>query len=378
MIKKRHHILSGFVLTFLLADWFTPARGQLATSEDLSSLVLIPSDLEDAQKTLAMRDLNDDGLLDAKEQEGLKWAKTSSKVDLNRDGKLTHLEISLHFASERDEYDVEQIDRTVATKAMRKHDTNGNGQIDRDEITPAWPEEPEEIDVNADGVLTLSELTQAFAFRRVVRGEIGIIGVDQGWAIKIRNRFDRDQDGGLNPDEWEGTPMPGKPEDFDEDDDKRLSLMEIATMLAKHRQKLGLTAKDQLAARAMIARFDGNFDGIVSEAERKPYEELLADAIAQLMELDKDKDGNVTLMEIEKELSERRDELGYTDRDAAEANRLIMRHDENRDRLLRKEELKETGGGGYLGREEMPQIDRNGDGAINQDELARYLARERS
>jgi Ca2+-binding EF-hand superfamily protein len=146
---------------------------------------------------------------------------------------------------------------------MRKHDSNRNGQIDREEITSAWPEDPDEIDVDGDGILTLSELTNAFAFRRIVRAEIGIIGVDQGWAIKIRNRFDRDQDGKLSADEWTSTPMPSKPEDFDEDDDTRLSLMEIATMLAKHRQKLGLTAKDQLGARALISPFDRDFDGTV-------------------------------------------------------------------------------------------------------------------
>ena len=365
------------VLTACLTCFgLTDAHGQ--SSKDLYSLVLIAADLEDASKTLSRSDLNDDGHLDQNERKNLTWNDSARKVDLNRDGNLSHLEIAIHFASQRDENDVQQIDRTVATRAMRKNDANGNGQIDRDEITSAWPEDPDEIDVDGDGILTLSELTNAFAFRRVVRAEIGIIGVDQGWAIKIRNRFDRDRDGKLSADEWKSTPMPGKPEDFDEDEDTRLSVMEIATMLAKHRQKLGLTAKDQLGARAMIARFDRDFDGAVTEEELKPFQQVLVDSIEKLKELDENKDGDITLLEIEKLLSKRRDELGYTDQDAAAAKRLIQRHDKNLDRRIQKDELKESGGGGYLGREALPQIDRDDDGSINQDELARYLARERS
>ncbi len=373
--KMRTRSFSSVLMAFLICLGLGHAQGQ--SSKDLYSLVLIAADLEDASKTLSLCDLNDDGHLDQDEQKNLKWRDSVRKVDLNRDGDLSHLEIAIHFASQRDENDVQQIDRTVATRAMRKNDSNGNGQIDREEITSAWPEDPDEIDVDGDGILTLSELTNAFAFRRIVRAEIGIIGVDQGWAIKIRNRFDRDQDGKLSADEWKSTPMPSKPDDFDEDDDTRLSVMEIATMLAKHRQKLGLTAKDQLGARAMISRFDRDFDGTVSEEEWKPFEQVMADSIEKLRELDEDKDGNITLLEIERQLSKRRDEMGYTDQDAAAAKRLIQRHDKNLDQRIQKDELKESSGGGYLGREAMPQVDRNEDGSINQDELARYLARER-
>lgn len=362
----------------LVVSMNTQVEAQIQVPKDPYSLVLIRADLEDADKTLSMRDLDDDGALSEAEWAKLEWASKASQADLNRDKKLTQPEIALYFASQRKESDVEQIDRTVAERSMRKHDLNRNGQIDPNEITPAWPEEPQEIDVNSDGILTLSELTNAFAFRRVVRREIGIIGVDQGWAIKIRNRFDRDRDGGLNPDEWDGTPLPSSPEDFDEDGDKQLTLMEIATMLAKHRQKLGLTANDQLSARALIQGLDRNFDGTISKEELQPFEEQHPQVPEQLKAYDTNGDGNTTLMEIEKVLSERRDKLGYSDRDAAEAKRLILRHDQNRDKVIRKSELKKESGSGLLGEEVLPQADRNGDQAIDQDELARYLARQRS
>lgn len=354
-----------------------PVSGQDETANDPFSVVLIQADLTDANEALSIHDVNDDGALDQKEFERLGWPSKFSTIDLNRDGKLTQPEIALSFGSQRKEFEVEQIDRTVAERALKKNDMNRNGQIDPAEITPAWPEEPEEIDVDSNGILTLQELTRAFAFRRMVRTEIGIIGVDQGWAIKIRNRFDKNRDGGLNEDEWVRTPLPKKPEAFDEDSDDRLTLMEMATMLAKHRQELGLTAKDQMAARALILRLDRDFDGTITSAELNslPNAEQMQQ---ELKQYDTNGDTNVSLMEIEKLMSKRRDELGYTDADASQASRLMQRHDQNRDRVLRKNELRDDSAEGYLGKEVLPQADRNGDQAIDQDELARYLARQRS
>ncbi|MCC9603443.1 hypothetical protein LOC67_23080 [Stieleria sp. JC731] len=363
----------------LLSACLSPkyCHAQSEPVKDRYSLVLIQSDLDDANKTLAIFDLDDDGVLNETECKKLKWASLAGRADLNRNQLLSQPEIALHFASIREELDVEQIDRTVAERSIRKHDSNRNGQIDPEEITAAWPEEPDEIDANADGILTVEELTHAFAFRRVIRKEIGIIGVDQGWAIKIRNRFDRDGDGRLGPSEWEGTPMPAKPDGFDEDEDGLLSLTEIATMIAKHRQKLGLTPKDLLSARALMQPVDANFDGIATKEELALYVKLQPAIADGLLAFDTDGDGKTTMLEIEKEMGKRRDEKGYTDQDAAEAQRLMLRHDVNRDRVIRSGELKEKSGQGFLGKEVLPQADRDDNKAINQDELARYLARQR-
>ncbi len=366
--------------TLLVAVCFAalPCKAQLIQADDPFTLVLILADLNDADKAMATHDVNEDGLLDDKEQATLRWPKSGRSDDINRDGRLTHLEIAIHFAAQRKENDVKQIDRTVVTRAMQMYDKNRNGQIDPDEITSAWPDDPDEIDVDKNGILTQTELANAFAFRRVVREEIGIIGVDQGWAIKIRNRFDQNRDGGLNPDEWSNTPMPDSPSAFDEDKDQRLTVLEIATMLAKHRQKLGLTANDQLAARALIASFDKDFSGVVSASEWKPVETLMSDEVRQLKEFDSNKDDAISLLEIETLLSKRRDELGFTDRDAEAAKVMIRRHDDNHDLRISASELKESSGNGFLGKEDLPQVDRNQDGVIDQEELARYLARESS
>ncbi len=310
-------VLASLASTLLLAN---RTLAQIGLPTDPYSLVLIHADIDDTDKVMAIRDVDKNGWLDAKEQAPLAWSQKASEYDLNRDGKLTHLEIAIRFASQRDDNDVQQIDRTVVSRAMQKYDKNRNGQIDPDEVTSAWPEDPKEIDVNADNILTIEELTNAFAFRRVVREETGIIGVDQGWAIKIRYRFDRNSDGGLNPDEWTNTPLPGDPESFDMDKDKRLSLLEMATMLAKHRQKLGLTAQDQLEARALILQFDTDFSGVITKEEMIPLVAELGDQVEKLKQFNTDKDGAISLFEIETVLNKRRDELGYSDQDAPKPN----------------------------------------------------------
>ncbi len=356
--------------------WFSiPAEAQLLTPhESRISTQLIAADLESANQTLAILDLNDDGALDQKEQAKLEWFAEAKEFDLDRNERLSQIEIAIYFAAQRDENDVEAIDITVTERAMKAHDANQNGQIDPDEISTAWPDDPHEIDVDQDGVLTFTELSRAFAFRRVIREELGILGVDQGWAIKIRTRFDRDRDGGLSEAEWQATPLPGDPAKFDENSDGRLSTLEMATMLAKHRQKLGLTGQDQLSIRPMFLTYDADFNGTISKQELERLTASGANVSELLDKWDINKDGEISLAEMEKELARLRDEKGYTDTHAQQASRLILRHDTNRDKHIGKNELNETESEGQLTKELFPQIDRNSDSVIDHEELARYLA----
>jgi Ca2+-binding EF-hand superfamily protein len=131
--------------------------------------------------------------------------------------------------------------------------------------------------------------------------------------------------------EWKSAPLPDDPAKFDENGDGRLSTLDIATLLAKHRQKLGLTEQDQLGFRPMFVQFDKDFDGIVSKQE---LEQLVAQGanISEVLEK----------WDIDKHVS--------------------------------KNELTDTDGSDALSKEQFPQIDRIGDGVINRDEMARYLA----
>ena len=349
-------------------------HAQSSEKPDPFLLVLVSADLQNAEITLKQFDTNDNQWIDKDERRNLPWRESAVQFDLNRDDKLTHLEIAVYFASQREEHDVQEIDITVVSRALNKYDLNRNGQIDPNERTDAWPEDPDEIDENADGVLSKSELTKAFAFRRVVRNELGIMGVDQGWSIKIRNRFDEDGNGKLGPAEWKRTPLPNDPSKGDENEDGQLSQFEMAKMLARYRQKIGINPKDQLAARAAFAPLDSDFDGVISKAEWMPIEAQNSDAIARLKEFDANKDDMITLKEVEQELTRRRDEKGYLPRHDAEAMKLMMRHDINRDKRISLSELRKEKTEGYLSTGDLPNIDRDADEFISRDELARYVA----
>ena len=95
-----------------------------------------------------------------------------------------------------------------------------------------------------------------------------------------------------------------------------------------------------------------------------------------LQKWDTNKDGEISLLEVEKELARLRDQKGYTDQQAEQAKRLILRYDANHDKHISKSEVSEASGEGVLSKELFPQIDRNGDGVVDHDELARYLANQ--
>ncbi|MEM1227853.1 MAG: hypothetical protein AAGJ40_19345 [Planctomycetota bacterium] len=363
-------------LAIIVSSLASSGWAQLVSNQEAYSLQLIASDLDDANQLISKYDINDDGAIDSDERQRLDPTMITARHDLNRDGRLTQVELALFAAGQRNEKGIEAIDRTVAERSMRKHDTNRNGQIDPSEISPAWPEQPDEIDVNRDGILTLSELTEAFAIRRFVRQEVGIIGVDQGWAIKIRNRHDNDRDGHLGDQEWSNTPLPGMPTAFDHDNDGRLSLMEIATMLAKHRQKLGLTAQDQLGLRAAIQPLDQDFNGILDPDEYNAVMANQPESLERLLQWDTDGNGSVTLAEMETKVSQIRAAKGYTDAHAAEARRIVQRQDGNRNQRIDMSELVSESTTGFMSQADLPNVDQDGDMAINTDELAKHIARQ--
>ena len=68
---------------------------------DLYSLVLVQRDLFDAQKTMTIFDTNEDGFIDAAERKKLPWRADYVEFDLNKDKKLTHLEVAVWQAKQR-------------------------------------------------------------------------------------------------------------------------------------------------------------------------------------------------------------------------------------------------------------------------------------
>ncbi len=131
-----------------------------------------------------------------------------------------------------------------------------------------------------------------------------------------------------------------------------------------------------MQSRSIILRLDEDFDGILPKKQLDELRENASPLVDQLLTYDKNKDGTVTLYEIEKIMGEARDKMGYTAKDAAAARTLIARHDRNANSMIEMSELNKQAENGYLTTVDLPQIDRDGNTQITLDELARHLARQ--
>jgi Ca2+-binding EF-hand superfamily protein len=341
---------------------------------DLFALKLVQSDLQEATRMMTVYDRNDDGAVDQEEQRRLKWKDESKEFDLNRDGKLTHLEFAVREAKRRDDADITQFDVKNVNTFLSRYDKNNNGQLDPDEIVGGWPNNPEDYDSNGDGIITPKEMQIRFAFNRGLRREMGIEGVDQTAAMRLIRHFDQDNDKKLDEAERQGAPLPRPASKFDENDDGKLGIMELATMLAKQRMDLGLTNPDQIKINRLFQQLDRNVDGKISEDESKPYGEAFADTYTQY---DGDSDGVITISEVERVVAASRKEKGFIEEDFQQAVTMMRRHDENRSNHIESSELFDTPKAGQLPKAVMGRDDLNRDDRIDLNELAKYFAAQR-
>ncbi|TWU07505.1 hypothetical protein [Stieleria varia] len=367
--------ISSFILLPLLLALPHPQRADAQIIDQqrskLAALVLVQEDLKNATKTMTIFDRNEDGVIDETEQAKLSWRKDMADYDVDRDGKLTHLEVALGFAQRRINAGVEQEDINNANIYLRRHDQNKNGQLDPDEITASgWPDEPQEFDQNGDGIITLSEMAERFAFMKGLRREMGIEKVDQVTAIRTVRQFDLDGDKKLDETEQKAAGLPKPGEQFDENEDGKLEIIEIATMLGKHRKETGMSKSDLARLRSLFESLDLDKDGVIvlnQFPDSAPF-------VTQLKEFDENKNGEVTRDEVQNLLIRQRKEKGYNDDQYAEAKRLMLRHDQNQNTWIDASELFAKPSEGQLAAETMRVADTDGDNRITLDELARYLA----
>ncbi|QDV45236.1 EF hand [Stieleria neptunia] len=346
---------------------------------DLYALIIEPIDLTDAARSMTVYDTDEDGSIDKDEQKRIGWKDKIDQFDLNRDGKLTHLELCVRFAKLRDESGVTQKVVNNAKVYLRRHDKNGNGQLDPDEIAGGWPSDPEEFDTNHDGVITLAEMAKRFAYMAGLRREMGIEQVDQVTAIRTVRTFDTDRDQKLDKDEQAGAFLPLPVKEFDEDDDGKLGIMEIATMLAKHRRESGMSKSDLAKVRSLFERYDRNSDGTIDETEYAAAATPFGGNAGAnpLNELDKNKDGQLTQMEVQQVITQTRKSLGFNDDHLAEARKLLTRHDKDRSTYIEEAEFFESPVSGQLAKTTLKQADEDDDKRVSLIELAKHLAKQK-
>ncbi|QDT09451.1 hypothetical protein [Stieleria marina] len=338
---------------------------------DLFALTLVAGDLSVAGRQMTVHDPNEDGFIDAQEQSTLQWRDSVKDYDMNRDGKLTHLELAVRQAKLRDGAGITEFDLNNVKVYLRRHDANRNGQLDPDEIAKGWPDEPSDFDADKNGVITSEEMARQFAFMRGLRREMGIESVDQTRAISIVKRNDADNDKKLDVNERVGARLPLSASRFDDDGDDRLSIMEVATLFSRHRRDLGLTVPDQKKINSLMQRdFDG--DGKLADRELQIFGN---ESSEQFTKFDADKDGEITLQEIETHFAAVRKNRGYGPKQFNVAVRLIQRHDANKSKHIEPSELHDSAAKGKLSKDILPEADLNKDGRIGLDELSRYLVK---
>ena len=345
---------------------------------DLYALIIAPIDLTDATRSMTVYDTDEDGSIDKDEQKRIDWKDEIKQFDLNRDGKLTHLELCVRFAKLRDDSGITQQVVNNANIYLRRNDRNRNGQLDPDEIANGWPSDPEEFDTNKDGVITLAEIAKRFAYMGGLRREMGIEQVDQVTAIRTVRKFDTDKDQKLDKDEQAGAFLPLPVKDFDENDDGKLGIMEIATMLAKHRRESGMSKSDLAKVRSLFERYDRNSDGTIDQTEFAAGDPFSNDSKTNpLSELDKNGDGELTQMEVQQIIAAQRKSLGFDDNHLAEARKLLTRHDKDRSTFIEEAEFYESPVSGQLATSVLKQADGDGDKRVSLIELAKHLANQK-
>jgi Ca2+-binding EF-hand superfamily protein len=253
--------------------------------------------------------------------------------------------------------------------------------LEPDEIeSGGWPPQPSEYDGNGDGILTAREMAAQFAFNRSLRREMGIEAVDNVGANYLLKQFDKDNDKKLAADEHAKAPLPKLAKDFDENEDGKLGVVELATMLAKHRRDAGLSKPDTVKIRNIFRQFDLDADGRI---ELKGLAGLsVVGGVSVEKQLGETYDGNqdgvVTIAEVEKVVAAARKERGYAEEEFQKAKQMITRHDRNNSKHIEESELFEKPETGYLPKSMFKNADLNDDGKVGLDELARYFAKQKS
>ncbi len=340
--------------------------------EDPLAIQLLEMDLTAAAKVLMRHDLDDDGQLSKSECERLKWSSEDIRpYDLNRSGDLQRVEITLKFAAERKEAGIVQMDSILADRYTKRYDSNRDGKLQLEELEDnTFSDQIDSYDRNSDDELSPDELIRGLAFERKFRDELGIKGCDQGGAMSLINRGDANGDRQLASDELDTVDLSSATMMFDRNNNRLLSVSELAEYLADRRKQMGLTPSDQLLARNVIRKADSDNDGFIPANLFRQ-----ADSDLYLGSPDENSDGSLTLLEIETYLAKQRKRLGFDDEAAQRASILIARNDSNSDRKLSESELVASGANrdSPLSPHKLKLIDQDGDTAIDMKELARFI-----
>jgi hypothetical protein len=239
------------VLVLASAIVFAQESVDLASS-DLLDVKLIGADHLMADDVMRGSDENRDGVLDQKEMGKLNWLMAPRRFDLNRNDRLTSLEVAIHFANMRRQFAITVPDMYNATRMINLYDQNGDRLLSDDEAR-AFPMTSDigTMDANKDGRLSPFELGKQLAadFQ-----DLGVEALDQWNALQYVRKNDKDDDQQLSMEETKTGQWPADPSTYDANRNGRLVMSEIAIGLAMRKEDNGIARSDQAnAARFFLA-----------------------------------------------------------------------------------------------------------------------------
>lgn len=224
----------------------------------------IQEDLDEADRTLRRYDDNDDGFIDRAEADGSVWThRDPFEMDLNRDDRLSRLELTQRYARRR-------LMEDDSSELIQRARRVGNG------IRSSDPQEPNRRDDDSQW------------WRR---------GGSSYWlTASVLGRFDTNRNGRLETEETQELGIPAAKIDLNRDGE--LTRDELHAYLSEQQNESGDPAK---GLPGWFYELDANRDGQVSMPEFET--DWTPERIAEFDALDINRDGLLTAMEVVKSKS---------------------------------------------------------------------------
>ena len=269
---------------------------------DLFELEIVKFDLNAANSVMARFDINGDRSIDEKEQKRLVWRDDVEMFDLNKNGKLTQIELAVREAKIRSDHHITADDIETVNRILQLHDSNKNRRLEQSECAAGWPGDPAESDKNGDGALSFPEMVRAIAFNRELHAELGVEKVDLETALSALERLDKDRDKRLDADEIRRLGL-ASVDRLDRDGDSKVDLSELAEMYAYNRISKGLEEEDQRRINGIFSYFDSNSDKVITVADAPqgstPAEQDSSQGLpTQIKQFDTNLDDRITMKEV--------------------------------------------------------------------------------
>jgi len=362
----------SFIIALLLQPRSAfPGESIELASADLLDVKLIGADHLMADDVMREFDANQDAILDLKEMGKLKWLMEPRRFDLNRNDRLTGLEVAIYFANMRQQFAITVPDMFNATRMINQYDRNGDRMLS-DEEARSFPltNDIGTLDANKDGWLSPFELAKQLAadFQ-----DLGVEALDQWNALQYIHNNDKNDDQQLSLEEAKTGQWPAEPATYDANRNGRLVMKEIAIGLAMRKQENEIARSDQANAERFFPRYDLNGDKYVDAEEMKktgwPSDPALYDI---------DKDGKITVFELAARFARKRKERGVEQQDREAAAKLISRYDKNKNGFIDLNELvADRSNVGILNEDVFVEYDSDANQMMSRMEVATYLAHQR-